>query len=165
MESTSTRRVANTSPTAASTGADLNGKAVELACLAIRDRLLEVAARELGTDRPRAGDPRGTGLLRGAATDLTWEQLVPAAYLGRVNLSAQAHYATPGIHFDRTAEKGEPFAYHVYGTAAGARPPSTACAAPTPSTRCGPCTTWAAASTRWSTAARPRGASCRASAG
>ena len=40
-----------------------------------------------------------------------------AAYGRRVNLSAQAHYATPKIWFDKTREKGEPFAYHVYGTA------------------------------------------------
>jgi xanthine dehydrogenase molybdopterin-binding subunit B len=35
-----------------------------------------------------------------------------------VNLSESGHYATPNIHFDKTKEKGHPFAYHVYGTAA-----------------------------------------------
>ena len=35
----------------------------------------------------------------------------------RINLSAKGHYATPVIHFDKTIEKGHPFAYHVYGTA------------------------------------------------
>ena len=118
MESTCTRRVANTSPTAASTGADLNGKAVERACLEIRGRLLEVAAAALSRDSVAGLELRQESVyLAGKKTDLTWEKLVPAAYLARVNLSAQAHYATPGIHFDRTREKGEPFAYHVYGTA------------------------------------------------
>ncbi|MCK4807366.1 MAG: molybdopterin-dependent oxidoreductase, partial [Candidatus Aegiribacteria sp.] len=32
-------------------------------------------------------------------------------------LSSQAHYATPGLHFDKSSEKGRPFAYHVSGTA------------------------------------------------
>ena len=67
MESTCTRRVANTSPTAASTGADLNGKAVELACLEIRGRLLKVAAAALSADeRRRLGDPPGDGFSRRA---------------------------------------------------------------------------------------------------
>ena len=35
----------------------------------------------------------------------------------RVNLSEHAHYATPGINFDWSVAKGNPFAYHVYGTA------------------------------------------------
>jgi xanthine dehydrogenase large subunit len=118
MESTSTRRVANTSPTAASTGADLNGKAAELACAEIRGRLLKVAAATLSVDGAAALELRQeTVFSNGQKTELTWEKLVQAAYLGRVSLSAQAHYAPPGLHFDRAREKGEPFAYHVYGTA------------------------------------------------
>ena len=34
-----------------------------------------------------------------------------------MHLSAEAHYATPGLSFDTSTEKGSPFAYHVYGTA------------------------------------------------
>ena len=118
MESTCTRRVANTSPTAASTGADLNGRAAELACLEIRSRLLDVAAAALSVDGAATLEIRQeTVFNKGQKTDLTWEHLVQAAYLRRVNLSAQAHYATPGIRFDRASEKGEPFAYHVFGTA------------------------------------------------
>ncbi len=67
----------------------------------------------------------------GEKTGLTWEQLVQAAYLARVNLSAQAHYATPGIHFDRAARKGRALRLPRLRHGAGARPPSTACAAPT----------------------------------
>jgi xanthine dehydrogenase large subunit len=118
MESTCTRRVANTSPTAASTGADLNGKAAELACLEIRSRLLNVAAAALSVGSVAAMEIRQeTVFYKGQKTELTWEQLVQAAYAARINLSAQAHYATPGIFFDRAREKGEPFAYHVFGTA------------------------------------------------
>jgi xanthine dehydrogenase large subunit len=49
VESTNTTRVANTSPTAASSGADLNGKATQIACLEIKERLFESAAEILDT--------------------------------------------------------------------------------------------------------------------
>jgi len=117
IENTSTGKVANTSPTAASSGADMNGRAAELACAQLRGRLLQVAARLL--DAP-ADDPsmRDGILLRGdAVTELTWGDIVQAAYASRVNLSAQAHYATPGIGYDKRTERGIPFAYHVYGAA------------------------------------------------
>jgi xanthine dehydrogenase large subunit len=50
-------------------------------------------------------------------SDLDWKKLVMSAYLKRVNLSEHSHYATPDVHFDKSKEKGHPFAYHVYGTA------------------------------------------------
>lgn len=103
VASTNTARVANTSPTAASTGADLNGEAARLACLELQRRLRAVEA-DL-----RAGNP---GL---PAPE--WPALVAEAYRRRVSLSAQAHYATPGLHFDKLREQGEPFFYHVYGVA------------------------------------------------
>jgi len=118
LQPTSTAQVPNTSPTAASTGTDLNGRAADMACRAILERLREAAARELGKDRPELVEIREEQVFyEGRQTSLTWERLVAAAYARRVSLSAQAHYATPGIHFDRTAEKGEPFAYHACGTA------------------------------------------------
>lgn len=118
VESTSTMRVANTSPTAASTGADLNGKATELACRSILKRLREAAALELGKeDAERVEIHDEQVLYGGRKTSLGWHKLVAGAYSRRINLSAQAHYATPGIYFDKSKEKGEPFSYHVYGTA------------------------------------------------
>jgi len=118
MESTSTQRVANISPTAASTGTDLNGKAVELACLELRKRLLGVAAKKLFLKDDEGLDIRDDAIIHyGERTGMTWEKLVWETYLERINLSAQAHYATPGLHFDRMTGKGEPLAYHVFGTA------------------------------------------------
>jgi xanthine dehydrogenase large subunit len=111
IETTNTTRVANTSPTAASSGADMNGRATELACRAIFDRLLAVAAELLGVEAGRIRVAEGDVLVDGAPTELAWEQLVWTAYTRRVSLSAQAHYATPHIHYDRTAAK--PFAYRV----------------------------------------------------
>lgn len=102
VENTDTTRTANMPPTAASTGADLNGQAVRLACLHILERLPDWS--------PAAG-PEGEQRLA------HWQACVSDAWARRVNLSAQAHYATPGIGFDRTREQGRPFAYHVYGMA------------------------------------------------
>jgi len=117
VETTNTLRVANTSPTAASSGADMNGAAVEIACHAIIERLREVAAELLHKRTDRITVEGDRVLVKGKPSELTWGRLVSEAYFRRVNLSAQAHYATPRIHFDRETEKGEPFAYHVYGSA------------------------------------------------
>ncbi len=115
IESANTLRIANTSPTAASAGADLNGKALEKACLALRERLAGVALEWLGGTEAVFSD----GRLENPATGKTmnWEEVVVRAFQQRVALSEHAHYATPLIHFDKTIEKGHPFAYHVYGTA------------------------------------------------
>jgi len=117
VETTSTRVVANTSPTAASSGADMNGRATELACRAICDRLLSVAAERLDARFDELAIVDSVVTVRGVATDLGWETLVATAYSKRINLSAQAHYATPGLWYDRELEQGEPFAYHVFGSA------------------------------------------------
>jgi xanthine dehydrogenase large subunit len=117
IETTNTSRAANTSPTAASTGADLNGKAAEIACQQILARLKKNAADLL--KHPHIDDIEIKDeifYLKGEKTRLTWEEVVKDAYWKRINLSAHGFYATPGIYFDRTKEKGKPFAYHVFGT-------------------------------------------------
>ncbi|MCK5222792.1 MAG: molybdopterin-dependent oxidoreductase, partial [Candidatus Aminicenantes bacterium] len=48
---------------------------------------------------------------------LVWKELIGVAYTERVSLTSQAYYATPDIYFDKTEEKGKPFAYHVFGVA------------------------------------------------
>lgn len=113
--STNTDRVANTSPTAASATADLNGKAVLDACHQIRDRLTAFAQTHYGTEN--VDFVNGHLMLDGQLGDVVWEDVISAAYVHRINLSAKGHYATPEIHFDKSTEKGHPFAYHVYGTA------------------------------------------------
>lgn len=119
VESTNTTRIANMSPTAASTGADLNGQAAFLAAGQIKQRLLEVAARKLGcVDVAEVDIDQERVYLQGLSTDLTWDKLIGSAYMSRAALSAQAHYATPDVYFDRGREQGQPFAYHVYGCAA-----------------------------------------------
>jgi len=116
VNTTNTYRVANTSPTAASASSDLNGKATELACLAILQRLKEVAGEELKVDINLVEVKDGLVCIDGKKTDWTWNKLVQTAFVKRVSLSEHAHYAPPGIWFDATKEKGHPFTYHVYGT-------------------------------------------------
>ncbi len=117
LETTNTTRVANTSPTAASSTADLNGKAVEMACNSLVERLTTVAADMLSTQETNVSFKEDAVFVDNTKTDITWEVLIAEAMLRRVALSENAHYATPIIHFDKTKEKGHPFAYHVYGTA------------------------------------------------
>jgi xanthine dehydrogenase large subunit len=115
IESTNTLRVANTSPTAASAGADLNGKALQIACNALLERLKPLAKAEVDTEEIKIMEEwvyRG-----GIKTDMNWTDLIMVAFTKRIALSENAHYATPVIHFDKAKEKGHPFAYHVYGTA------------------------------------------------
>jgi len=117
VESTNTKRIANMSPTAASTGADLNGNATKIACEQILSRLKEFAGKQLNCSDPDDVAIQDEKIYcHKKETVLTWEQIVSMAYMERINLSAHAHYATAGIWFDRTKEKGQPFAYHVFGT-------------------------------------------------
>ncbi len=117
VNSTNTYRIANTSPSAASATADLNGRATQIACLAIADRLKQVAADELKVALTAVEIVEDFVYVNGIKTDLDWNKLVQAAYNKRVSLSEHGHYSTPDIYFDKTKEKGHPFAYHVYGTA------------------------------------------------
>jgi len=117
MESTNTTRVANTSPSAASATADLNGKATFNACMAILERMKQRAATEFGV-QPAAIELKDEWVwANGEKTSWNWNALVLNCFLSRISISEHGHYATPQIHFDLTKEKGHPFAYHVYGTA------------------------------------------------
>ena len=118
IHTANTLRIANTSPTAASAAADLNGKATQMACETISKRLKEVAFELVEARTPEAVTFTDGSVFRdGEKTDLTWQRLVMECHVRRVSLSEHAHYATPGINFDWETAKGHPFAYHVYGTA------------------------------------------------
>jgi xanthine dehydrogenase large subunit len=116
---TRTDKVPNTSATAASSGADLNGGAVKNACEQIRERLATVAAGQLGI---APADVRFTdGQVHGLATSggrTSWEELVQLAYFQRVQLWAAGFYRTEGLHWDSTVFHGDPFKYFAYGAAA-----------------------------------------------
>ena len=117
INTTNTYRVANTSPSAASATADLNGRALQVACDALLQRLKEVAATVLESNVDDVEIKDEKIYIKGVVSSMTWKDLIAAGYLKRISLSEHGHYATPGLHFDATVEKGHPFAYHVYGTA------------------------------------------------
>lgn len=116
LETTNTTRVANTSPSAASATADLNGKALENACNALLLRLKNTVSKHLNCDVDVVELKDESVCIDGKQTDWNWNKLVMSTHLDKVSLTENGHYATPKIHFDKTIEKGHPFAYHVYGT-------------------------------------------------
>ena len=117
IESTNTTRAANTSATAASSGADLNGNAVMIACKNLLDRLLFFVSGHLKSKCENIQIIDEVIYCDGKKSVLSWDKLINLAYMKRISLSSQAYYATPNIYFDNKINKGKPFAYHVYGTA------------------------------------------------
>ena len=112
---TDTQKVANTSATAASTGADLNGKAAQDAARQIRERLAAFAATRYGVEPASvrfANDEVQVGAQR-----VAFKELVMHAYMARVQLWSDGFYATPGLHWDRDTLQGRPFYYYAYGAA------------------------------------------------
>ncbi|MGX9857159.1 xanthine dehydrogenase molybdopterin binding subunit (plasmid) [Limimaricola variabilis] len=110
---TTTEKVPNTSATAASSGSDLNGMAALDACQQIKARLGDFAAERWGV-APEAIRFEG-GQVHVGDTAMRFEELIGAAYMARVQLSAAGFYKTPKIHWDRAAGKGRPFYYFAYG--------------------------------------------------
>jgi len=116
---TRTDKVPNTSATAASSGSDLNGAAVRAACETLRVRLAQVAARRFGCAPAEVVFTGGRVCAGGGAqADVAFADIVAAAYLERVSLSATGFYRTPDIHYDRASGTGKPFHYFAYGAAA-----------------------------------------------
>ncbi|MFD9368508.1 xanthine dehydrogenase molybdopterin binding subunit [Streptomyces sp. NPDC060020] len=115
---TRTDKVPNTSATAASAGADLNGAAVKNACEQIRERLLQVAGTQLGANASDVRIVEGVARVLGNDKELAWDELVRTAYFQRVQLSAAGFYRTEGLHWDAKAFHGSPFKYFSYGAAA-----------------------------------------------
>lgn len=114
---TSTDKNNNTSPTAASSGTDLNGAAAVDACSRLRDRLTEFAAGEFKSPASNIVFRDGF-VFDGEIKKLSFKELVCRAYIERVNMGERGFYATPGIDFDRETGTGTPFLYYTNGAAA-----------------------------------------------
>jgi len=113
---TSTEKVPNTSPTAASAGADLNGQAVAAACAKLLSRMQPVAAELLGA--PADAAPRfEAGCVHHGDRSISFQELATACWVRRISLSATGYYATPGIAYDHATGRGTPFKYFAYGMA------------------------------------------------
>ena len=118
---TRTDQVPNTSPTAASSGSDLNGQAVRAACVTLRERLAPVATDLLGhppEDAARLVFAAGR-VFHPDRPDrvLPFEEVAMKSYLARVSLAATGYYATPGIKYDHEKGRGTPFYYYACGAA------------------------------------------------
>ncbi|WP_413498176.1 xanthine dehydrogenase molybdopterin binding subunit [Buttiauxella gaviniae] len=115
VTATNTGKVPNTSPTAASSGADLNGKAAEIAALIIKERLVEMLC---GLHKCTADLVEfRNGVVKVPGHHFTFTEIANLAWLNQVPLSATGFYKVPGIHYDRAAGRGQPFYYFSYGAA------------------------------------------------
>jgi xanthine dehydrogenase large subunit len=115
ITATTTEKVPNTSPTAASAGSDLNGKAAEVAARTIKARLAKCAATILG-GKPRQAVFADNQVRIGTRT-IDFAELAKLAHRSRVSLSATGYYRTPKIHYDAKTHRGRPFYYFAYGAA------------------------------------------------
>ena len=115
ITATTTAKVPNTTPTAASSGSDLNGMAAKRAAEAIKRRMTEVAARELGAARSDVVFARDR--VFAANREMSFADLARKAFMARFPLSATGYYATPKISWNRERREGRPFLYFAYGAA------------------------------------------------
>ena len=115
ITATDTGKVPNTSATAASSGTDLNGMAVQAACDTIRDRIADHLAERYQTtaDQIRFAD----GQVHIGEEEISFAQAAASAYENRVSLSSTGYYKTPEIEWDRIKGRGRPFFYFAYGAA------------------------------------------------
>jgi xanthine dehydrogenase large subunit len=115
ITATSTDKVPNTSPTAASSGSDLNGMAAKAAAVAVKQRLIDFAAAQFAV--PKSKIVFAGGRVRIGAKTMSLAELAARAHAHRVQLSATGFYATPDIFWDRANAEGSPFFYFAYGAA------------------------------------------------
>jgi len=115
ITATNTDKVPNTSPTAASSGTDLNGKAAQNAAQTIKDRLIDFASRHFHVGSEEVEFRNGHVRVRERL--LSFEELIQLAYVAQVSLSSTGYYRTPKIHYDRDQARGRPFYYYAFGAA------------------------------------------------
>ena len=115
VTATNTGKVPNTSPTAASSGTDLNGMAALDACQKIKAKMVAFAATKWGV---KESDVEFLpNMVRIREEKIAFPEFVQMAYQARVSLSSSGFYATPDIHWDSAKAKGQPFFYFSYGAA------------------------------------------------
>ena len=116
VSATSTGKVPNTSPTAASSGSDLNGMAALNAAEQIKTRMTDVAAEHFGVPAPDI--VFSANRVYAGNRSISFAELATLSWDKRVSLSATGYYRTPKIHWDFATNTGRPFYYFAYGAAA-----------------------------------------------
>lgn len=127
---TDTQVISDASPTAASTGSDLNGGAVQLACQKLRGRLekfcedLEqytayfIQFDDTTMDQEQKVQVNTVVNNWRDRWSQVWPTIISLAYTNRINLAAGARYKTP--HYsavDNAHPFGSPFFYYTYSAA------------------------------------------------
>jgi len=115
VSATRTDKVPNTSPTAASSGTDLNGKAAQNAARIIKQRLIEFASEKYSVEQDKIIFRNNCVFI--AEQKFSFAEFIQQAYIARISLSSTGYYKTPKIHFDRATGKGRPFFYYAIGAA------------------------------------------------
>jgi xanthine dehydrogenase large subunit len=115
ITATSTAKVPNTSPTAASSGSDLNAQAALIACRTIKDRLYAFIEEKWDVARDRVAFRDNCVVINNRAFELA--EIATEAHAARVQLSAAGFYSTPKLAWDREKRTGQPFFYFAYGAA------------------------------------------------
>ncbi|MCW5720526.1 MAG: xanthine dehydrogenase molybdopterin binding subunit, partial [Devosia sp.] len=115
ITATSTAKVPNTSPTAASAGTDLNAQAALAACRTIKERLYGFIEEKWNVTRDRVQFAESHVMI--GNTRMSLGELAYEAHVARVHLSATGFYKTPKITWDREKANGRPFYYFAYGAA------------------------------------------------
>ena len=116
ITATTTGKVPNTSPTAASSGSDLNGMAARNAAEQIKDRMSDVAADHF--KMPKAEIVFSSNRIYAGNRSISFAELAALSWEKRVSLSATGFYRTPKVHWDMATASGRPFYYFTYGAAA-----------------------------------------------
>ncbi len=129
---TSTEKNHNTSPTAASSGSDINGAAALDACNKIKGRLTQLALLLFAgaeSDAIKELEIKKGSLdadivfkdnkVRQISTtkEISLKDLINAAYFNRISLGGYSHYKTPGLGFCKEKVEGKAFNYFTQGVA------------------------------------------------
>jgi len=122
ISATDTSKVPNTSATAASSGSDLNGMAVQNAIVKIKNRLTQFFLEKYGSQVESTNDQLifNDNLVHHPLlpdVQVPFKDLVQQAYFNQISLSATGFYKTPDIHYDKEKGRGKPFHYFAFGMA------------------------------------------------
>ena len=115
ITATKTDKVPNTTPTAASSGSDLNGMAAKRAAETIKDRMAELAGRLYQAKKSEIRF--ANNMVQLGEREISFAELASTCFLERVSLSSTGFFATPKVTWNRDTASGQPFLYFAYGGA------------------------------------------------
>ncbi|WP_028022668.1 xanthine dehydrogenase molybdopterin binding subunit [Enterovibrio calviensis] len=114
VTATNTEKVPNTSPTAASSGTDLNGKAAQNAALTIKERMVSFASTHFDVAPEEVVFSNGI-VSMGDKQAMTFADFTELCWFNQISLAASGFYRTPKIFYDHENARGRPFYYFAFG--------------------------------------------------